>query len=84
METEAPSGRTPKRMVSLRQGDEQAGRINPSSVAAVFTQVGGVVYPFPPACPPLFRYPLVNDMIASFPRVFCQSATPICTAQSVT
>lgn len=49
METEAPSGKTPKRMVTLRQGDEQAGRINPTSVAEVFTQVGGVVCPFPPA-----------------------------------
>ncbi|CAM9142102.1 unnamed protein product, partial [Laminaria digitata] len=39
--TEGPSGKAPKRMVSLRQGDEEAGDVNPSSVAAVFTQVGG-------------------------------------------
>lgn len=41
--TEGPSGKAPKRMVSLRQGDEEAGDVNPSSVAAVFTQVGGRV-----------------------------------------
>lgn len=29
-----------KRMVSLKQGDSEAGDVNPSSVAAAFTQVG--------------------------------------------
>ena len=39
----APAGeaRVPRRMVSLRRGDTEAGDVNPSSVAATFTQVGG-------------------------------------------
>lgn len=40
VDTEGPSGKAPKRMVSLRPGDNEAGDVNPSSVAAVFTQVG--------------------------------------------
>eukprot|EP00904_Undaria_pinnatifida_P006245 jgi/Undpi1/2750/HiC_scaffold_14.g06127.m1 len=41
VDTEGPSGKAPKRMVSLRPGDNEAGDVNPSSVAAVFTQAVG-------------------------------------------
>lgn len=36
---DAPEKGSAKRMVSLRQGDSEAGDVNPSSVAEVFTQV---------------------------------------------
>lgn len=38
---DAPEKGSAKRMVSLRQGDTEAGDVNPSSVAEVFTQVNG-------------------------------------------
>lgn len=38
--SEAGGKGSSKRMVSLRQGDVEAGDVNPSSVAAAFTQVG--------------------------------------------
>lgn len=61
--TEGASGKAPKRMVSLRQGDEEAGDVNPSSVAAVFTQVGGVyIY----IC---YKVPIRDCGCAEIPRV---------------
>ncbi|CAB1099249.1 unnamed protein product [Ectocarpus sp. CCAP 1310/34] len=38
---DAPEKGSAKRMVSLRQGDSEAGDVNPSSVAEVFTQTVG-------------------------------------------
>lgn len=49
---DAPEKGSAKRMVSLRQGDTEAGDVNPSSVAEAFTQVSGWVQGVPCMHPP--------------------------------
>lgn len=58
---DAPEKGSAKRMVSLRQGDSEAGDVNPSSVAEAFTQVkmmrsNSLLYKFEWGCTCFSKY----------------------------